>query len=235
MKDHRIPNEMRLFGRAIVVELIERLTLAKEKRADTTSPDILLEVRHITKSFEGKTVVQDVSLQVGRSSRVLFLGDNGSGKSTLFGMLSGYLSADEGDVLQKKDLHFAYVAQEDAAMPFTVTEMADALIRQKAMDKETFFAHARGFGLEEETFNQSIADLSEGQRKKLFLCFALARPTELLILDEPTNHLDVDGVSYLCSLLRPYQGALLTASHSPPTKTCRSRDRTALLYWRKNR
>lgn len=194
-------------------EASERLIFAEKERSYTDAPDIIAQMQHVSKSFDGKAVLKDVSLQIKRSSHFLFLGDNGSGKSTLFNILGYYYSADKGIVLQKKGLRLTYVAQEDAALPFTVTEMADALIRQGIINKEAFLSNVAGFGLEKEALGQPIASLSEGQRKKVFLCFALAKDTELLILDEPTNHLDLAGVDYLLSVLRRYDGALLLSGH----------------------
>lgn len=199
-------------------EASERLMPTQKGRSYTNSPDIILEARHIQKIYDGKTVINDVSLQVNRSSRFLFVGDNGSGKSTLFNILSSCSFADEGTVLQKRDLSLSYVAQEDAAPPFTVTEIADAVIKQERISKEEFLQNVNGFGLEKGILDRSIANLSEGERKKVFLCFALAKHTELLILDEPTNHLDVDGVDYLLSFLRQYHGALLISSHDSRIK-----------------
>ena len=199
-------------------EAFERLMPTKKERIHTNSQDILLEARHILKTFDGKTVINDVSLQVTPSSRFLFVGDNGSGKSTLFNILCSYSFADKGTVLQKKGLSLSYVAQEDASLPFIVTEIADALIKQEIICKEIFLKNVNGFGLGKEILGQSIADLSEGERKKVFLCFALAKHAELLFLDEPTNHLDGDGVDYLLSFLRQCHGALLISSHDSRIK-----------------
>ena len=92
-------------------------------------------------------------------------------------------------------------------------EVADALIKQTTMQREAFLMNIAGFGLEKDILDQPIANLSEGERKKVFLSFALAEDTDLMILDEPTNHLDLDGADYLLRFLRQYRGALLVSSH----------------------
>lgn len=194
-------------------EAFERLIFTEKEPTHTNAPDALIEARHIRKNFGDKIVLNDVSLQVSQFSRFLFVGDNGSGKSTLFNILSSYSSADDGTVSQKKDLRLPYVAQEDAELPFGVMEVADALIKQTTMQREAFLMNIAGFGLEKDILDQPIANLSEGERKKVFLSFALAEDTDLMILDEPTNHLDLDGADYLLRFLRQYRGALLVSSH----------------------
>ena len=112
----------------------------------------------------------------------------------------------------------SYVSQEEATLPCTVMEVSKALIRQGTIGESGFLEHLNGFGLGTEILEHAFTELSEGQKKKVFLSFALARDAELLILDEPTNHLDLDSIDYLLKLLIGFQGALMVSSHDSRIK-----------------
>ena len=199
-------------------EAYERLIIEEKEHSFTDNENTLLEARHIVKTFEEKKVLEDVSLSVDKSTRSLFMGDNGSGKTTLFSILSSFSFADEGVVLRKRDLRMSYVSQEEATLPCTVMEVSKALIRQGTIGESGFLEHLNGFGLGTEILEHAFTELSEGQKKKVFLSFALARDAELLILDEPTNHLDLDSIDYLLKLLIGFQGALMVSSHDSRIK-----------------
>ena len=199
-------------------EAYERLIIEEIEQSFINDDNTLLDVQHIVKTFEEKRVLEDVSLSVTKSMHSLFLGDNGSGKTTLFEILSSFTPADEGVILRKKDLRMSYVAQEEAKLPCTIREVATALIQQGTISERIFREHLKGFGLEAEIMEHLFTELSEGQKKKVFLSFALARDIELLVLDEPTNHLDHDSIDYLIGLLSDFRGALLVISHDSRIK-----------------
>ena len=166
------------------------------------SPDIVIDVRGLTKSFGGRTVVRDLSMQVRRGRIFGFIGPNGSGKTTTIRMLCGLLTPDAGsgtclgyDIrteAAKIKLHVGYMTQrfslyEDLSVRENLEFVARiyGLPRPAAAAKE-MIARLGLQGREE----QAAGQLSGGWKQRLALgACALPNP-QLVLLDEPTAGVD---------------------------------------------
>lgn len=194
-----------------------RMALEKLREALRPSPlpgqPGILRAEGITKSFEGKQVLNPVSLSILPRERVLLQGANGSGKTTLLRILLGELTPDQGCL--HLGARMSAVLQVDPAPPEAASSFLEALSRQPDWHSDQFHTHLRGFQFPGELLDQPTRELSGGQRKKLFLAIALARDADLLVLDEPTNHLDSESRAYLRSVLVDYPTALLICTHDP--------------------
>ena len=159
-----------------------------------------LEVNHISKSFDGKPVLQDVSITLNRGELVCLLGVSGGGKTTLFHIISGLLQPDGGAiVLDGKDIthqpgHISYMLQKDLLLPYRTIEdnVALPLLLQGKKKKEArsqvspLFAQ---FGLE-GTQKKYPAQLSGGMRQRAALLRTYLFSQEVALLDEPFSALD---------------------------------------------
>lgn len=177
---------------------------------------ILVSCQSITKSYHHRPLFTDISFGVEDSDRIGLIGPNGAGKSTLLKILHGIVEPDTGQVVSKKQLRTAFVAQEesfpaDASIEDIVTAAAESAPfehyeRAAAIDStlaDMGFRHRQA----------KAGALSGGWRKRLALACALVQRPELLLMDEPTNHLDLEGVLWLEEFLQSTRCPYLLISH----------------------
>lgn len=175
---------------------------------------ILLNAEGISKSYSEKILLDGVSLGINEGDKIGLIGVNGTGKSTLLKILAGVDEAEAGSVITGKGVRIGYLPQNpDFDGSYTVLQQAMAGVspaEQEAKEYEVKNILTR-LGLTD--FNQSIAVLSGGQKKRVAMAAALAAESELLILDEPTNHIDSSMVDWLESYLAAYKGAIFMITH----------------------
>ena len=168
----------------------------------TISPSDMkkLEVKHVSKSFDGKPVLQDISIELGQGELVCLLGVSGGGKTTLFNVISGLLQPDQGTVLLNgKDItnqpgHISYMLQKDLLLPYrTIEDNVGLPLLLKGMKKKEarllvspMFAQ---FGLE-GTQKQFPVQLSGGMRQRAALLRTYLFSQDVALLDEPFSALD---------------------------------------------
>lgn len=161
---------------------------------------VKLEVRKVSKSFEGKKVLHDISLELRRGELVSLLGVSGGGKTTLFNIISGLLKPDEGAVfLDGEDItgrpgRISYMLQKDLMLPYRTIEdnVALPLLLKGVKKKEARLQVSSmfpQFGLD-GTEKQYPAQLSGGMRQRAALLRTYMFSRELALLDEPFSALD---------------------------------------------
>ncbi len=177
----------------------------------------LLSARDLTKTYATHTLFTGVSLSVADGDRLGVIGPNGSGKSTLLKILDEKVDPDEGEITRRKQLHTAYVDQEDAFEPGDTP--LKAVLRELGGDKpgQELDAETRAsISLSKLGFtdlDQPVDTLSGGWRKRLSIACALAHEPDILMLDEPTNHLDLEGVLWLEQFVRQAPMAVAFITH----------------------
>jgi len=159
-----------------------------------------LEVRGVSKSFDGKLVLEDISITLREGELVCLLGVSGGGKTTLFNVISGLVEPDGGSVylngadvtgkpgrisyMLQKDLLLPYrTIQDNVALPLMLRGMKKSFARQKAS------ALFEEFGLE-GTQKQYPAQLSGGMRQRAALLRTYLFSRDVALLDEPFSALD---------------------------------------------
>lgn len=185
-------------------------TLQQDRAIGGTS---VLQADSISKAFEGKQILSNLTITVHSGERVLLQGGNGSGKSTLIRILLGELTPDTGIVQLGGKL--AVALQEVPFLSVSASTFIKDLEQKSDWHSDQFREHLISFHLSEDLLKKPIQELSSGQQRKLFLAIALAWEADLLILDEPTNHLDADGLMYLQSILSQRKCAMLICTHDP--------------------
>lgn len=159
-----------------------------------------LEIRSVSKSFEGKLVLEDVSIILNRGELVCLLGVSGGGKTTLFNIISGLMKPDRGQVLLDgeditgKPGKISYMLQKDLLLPYRTIEDNVALpLLLKGEDKKTARTRAGelfgDFGLE-GTQKKYPAQLSGGMRQRAALLRTYLFSQDVALLDEPFSALD---------------------------------------------
>ena len=211
----------RLF--AMRAEKSERMRLARGDLnlvATTAVPagKRVIEAKGLSKAFGDRTLLSGFSTRILRGDRVAIVGRNGAGKSTLVKILLGELQPDAGSVQLGSNLELAYVdqARADLTDDMTLTQALAPMGGDQVMVQgrpRHVAAYARDFLFRDSQLRQPVSSLSGGERNRLLLARALARPSNLLVLDEPTNDLDMDTLDLLEDLLADYEGTLLLVSH----------------------
>ena len=167
---------------------------------DLQNEEIMLETEEVHKSYGGKPLLQDISIQVHKGELVSLLGQSGSGKTTLFNIISGLIRPESGRILlQGTDVtgesgHIAYMLQKDLLLPFKTIQdnVALPLVIRGQDGKEAraiVSEHFAFFGLE-GTQTKYPRQLSGGMRQRAALLRTYMFSKDLALLDEPFSALD---------------------------------------------
>lgn len=172
-----------------------------------------LEVRELSKSFEGQPVFQNLSFKLRTGDRVALIGPNGVGKSTLFRVLTHQLNPDHGSVRFGTNIDIGYYDQHQQNLNPQNT-ILDEVWNAFPKLEQTRIRSALGLFLftGDEVF-EKIEKLSGGERGRVALTKLMLKQDNLLLLDEPTNHLDMDSREVLEDALRDFPGTILAISH----------------------
>ena len=175
----------------------------------------ILNLEHVSKSFENRTLLADVTLGINDTDKIGVIGVNGTGKSTLLSITAAALEPDEGQVVRGRDIRISYLPQNpEFDSSRSVLENVSRIINGKDVFWDTT-GEARAmllrFGIEDPDVSPEI--LSGGQKKRAALAAAILTPCDLLILDEPTNHLDNQMIEWLEDYLIRFRGAILMVTH----------------------
>jgi len=184
----------------------------------STSGKLIAETSGISKGYDGRDVIADLNLRIMRGDRLGIVGPNGAGKTTLLKLLTGELAPDRGTIRHGANLEIVALDQRrDELNPnWTVTDALtggrgdQVVINGKARHVASYM---KDFLFLPEQRLSPIRVLSGGERARLMLARALAKPSNVLILDEPTNDLDLETLDLLQELLSDYAGTLLLVSH----------------------
>ena len=166
----------------------------------------LVNLESVSKAFDIKELLNNVSIGVSQGDRIGIVGRNGAGKSTLMKIIAGVESPDAGRVTKSGGTNIGILSQIDNA-PKGAT-VRDVVLGEKATHEWARDAGVRAIftglfgGYHEELFTRGFASLSGGERRRVGLAKLLIEDLDLILLDEPTNHLDVEGVAWLAAHLK---------------------------------
>ena len=179
----------------------------------------ILEVRSLTKSYGDIKIIQDFEYTFKKGERIGIIGKNGSGKSSFLNLLNGVEQPDSGTVTVGDTVVFGYykqdglpVLRDDQKVIEVVKEIAEVIETSKgnSMTASQFLNY---FMFPPEMQYTPVANLSGGERRRLYLLTVLIKNPNFLILDEPTNDLDLITLYKLEEFLMNYKGCLLLVSH----------------------
>ena len=183
-----------------------------------TSGKLVIEAKHIGKSYGDRAIVDDFSIRVARGDRIGIVGPNGAGKTTLISMLTGADSPDTGTIRLGANIEMVTLDQHRESLDPKST-LSDALtggrgdsIMVNGKPKHVI-SYMKDFLFTQEQARTPLEVLSGGERGRLMLARALAKPSNVLVLDEPTNDLDLETLDVLEEMLGDYQGTVILVSH----------------------
>ena len=175
----------------------------------------MLTVEHLSKTVDGRKVLNDVSFTIRPNEKVAFVGTDAVAKTTFFKIIMGELEPDEGSFKWGVTTSQAYFPADNSAFFDGVEDSLIDWVR-KYSDLQ-FESDVRGwlgrlmFSGEEATKKAKV--LSGGERVRCMLCKMMLSGANVLILDEPTNHLDLESITSLNNALIKFKGSLLFTSH----------------------
>ena len=204
-------------------ELVNRDVITPDEKIDisvgsTRLGNKIIEIHHISKSFEDKTVINDLDYTLARNDRIGIIGKNGQGKSTLIKILNNQIKPDSGEISIGETVKIGCFTQDDAHMDLNmraidyVKEASDYIetsdgskISASQMCERFLFNSTMQYTL--------IGRLSGGERRRLHLLRTLMTAPNVLLLDEPTNDLDIETLNILEDYIDEFKGVVISVSH----------------------
>lgn len=176
-------------------------------------------IKDLTKSYDGKIVVDGVNFKIPKGKVLSLIGPNGAGKSTVMGMISRLVASDSGAVdFEGRELHrwkgrelarrLAILTQSNhVQMKLTVRELVNFgrfpySGSYLTAEDEEMVSKAISYMELTEIQDQFIDELSGGQRQRAYIAMVIAQDTEYVLLDEPTNNLDIYHATNMMKIVR---------------------------------
>ena len=179
--------------------------------------DQVIEAENLSKGFENKLLISDLSFNLPRGGIVGVIGGNGAGKSTLFKMLTGAEKPDSGQIIIGSTVELAYVDQSRDSLNGEKTvweEISDGAesisVGQFTMPSRAYVSRFNFRGSDQQ---KQVKDLSGGERNRVHLAKLIRSGGNVLLLDEPTNDLDVGTLRALEEALLEFPGCAVVISH----------------------
>ena len=179
--------------------------------------DKVLNVRSVSKGYDGLTLLNDCTFKLPRGGIVGVIGPNGTGETTLFRMIIGQERPDSGSIELGESVELSYVDQhrdelDDSRTIFEeITDGKDRIeLGAGSMNSRAYVARFNFRGARQQ---KRCGELSGGERNRVHLAKLLRRGGNLLLLDEPTNDLDVATMRTLEQALIDFPGCAMVISH----------------------
>ncbi|NNE26644.1 MAG: energy-dependent translational throttle protein EttA [Saprospiraceae bacterium] len=195
----------------------------KEKQLELYIPpgerlgDKVIDVQNLTKGFEGRVLIEELSFSIPKNAIVGIIGANGVGKSTLFRMIMGEEKPDDGTIDIGQTVHLSYVDQshKDLIPGKTVYDIVSGgndniMIGSKEINARAYLSKFNFTGSDQQ---KKLEVLSGGERNRVHLAITLRQGGNVLLLDEPTNDIDVNTLRALEEALDNFAGCVLVISH----------------------
>lgn len=177
----------------------------------------VIEFKNVSKAFEDKFLIDDLSFKVPQGAIVGIIGPNGAGKSTLFNMVDGNEQPDSGSVSIGETVELAYVKQSREDLNNDKQLWQDIGDGDEVLKIGNYTIPARAwlsrFNFKGADQQKIVKNLSGGERNRLQLAKVLKSGGNVLLLDEPTNDLDVETLRALEEAVLNFAGSVMVISH----------------------
>jgi ATP-binding cassette ChvD family protein len=179
--------------------------------------DKVLEVRGVSKSFGGRTLIEDLSFELPPGAILGIVGPNGMGKTTLLRMVLGQERPDAGSITIGSTVLMRYLDQsrailDDSKSVYDNICEGNPQVRygNAVIDGRAYVAR---FNFRGEDQQKLLGECSGGMRNRVLLARMLREPANLIIMDEPTNDLDLETLRVLEEAIMEYPGSAIVVSH----------------------
>ena len=187
----------------------------------------MIEIKNLTKSFDGKKVLEEINLTIPKGSIFGLIGINGAGKSTLMRIMTTVYKPDSGEILfegislfESKEIKKKVFFLPDEPY-YSLNASVKSLLKlyqsfYKDFDKDKFYYYMEKFDLDP---NKKIINYSKGMKRRFFICIALACKVEYIILDEAFDGLDplarIEFKNMITDIYEEYEDmTIILSSHS---------------------
>lgn len=178
-----------------------------------------MQVKELTKRYDGKTVVNQVSFAIPKGKVISLIGPNGAGKSTVMGIISRLIARDGGTVdFEGSDIG-KWKSRELSKRLAILTQTNNIQMKLTVRELVTFgrfpYSGGRTTAEDQEIIDRAISymelgafedqfidELSGGQRQRAYIAMVIAQDTEYVLLDEPTNNLDIYHATNMMKIVR---------------------------------
>ncbi len=208
---------------------LERLEALKKGKAPAQDQTVILdsvhtrmgrktiELQHVSKSYNGRRIIDDFNYIFLKNQKVGIIGPNGCGKSTLLKIAGGLLPPDSGNVELGETIRIGYFAQEEQQMDDSqrvidyVKDIADYVMTSEGRISASQMLER--FLFTPDMQYAPIGKLSGGEKRRLYLLGVLCQEINVLLLDEPGNNLDIPTLTILEDYLNSFAGIVAVVSH----------------------
>ncbi|UTW44807.1 energy-dependent translational throttle protein EttA [bacterium SCSIO 12696] len=179
--------------------------------------DKVIEFDNVTKSYDGRTLMENLSFSIPKGAIVGIIGANGMGKSTLFRMITGQEQPDSGTINIGETVQVGFVDQSRANLDDSKSVWEEVSGGHDVLRIGNYEVSSRAyvgrFNFKGSDQQKRVGDLSGGERGRLHLANTLKQGANMLLLDEPSNDLDVETLRALEEALQTFPGCAMVISH----------------------
>ncbi len=192
---------------------LERPDIRINFTVDKTPGKVLVELKHVSKSFGNIHIVEDTGAEINRGDKIALIGANGKGKSTLLRIIAGTENF-QGERKWGHNVDESFYAQHQLEALHLNDTILDELKSAGSQMNEQELRNLLGcFLFGGDDVEKKIKVLSGGEKARVALAKTIVSKANFLILDEPTNHLDIHSVELLIEALNRYKGSIILVSH----------------------
>lgn len=223
---HMSPKARQAKGKARVTAYENLFNLEYEKQREDLEiyippgprlGDIVIHFKNVSKGYEEKLLIDDLTLSIPPGSIVGIIGPNGAGKSTLLKMISGVLQPDSGTLMIGQTVKLAYVDQSRESLNGENTVWQEISDGQEILNlgnrKINSRAYVASFNFQGTDQQKKVSTLSGGERNRVQTAKMLTEGANVILLDEPTNDLDVNTLRSLEEAIDNFAGCAVIVSH----------------------
>ena len=206
-------------------KMIDRIELVEIKDSNIFTPHFhfvpnkpsgkyVIKIENISKKFDTRVLLKDVSFNIDRGDKCAIIGPNGIGKSTLLKILMSEVPADDGAVEWSETVQIGYFAQDYHSQlddSLTIWEWIQNHIVGSEQEIRKVLGQVLFRG---DDIHKKIGMLSGGESARLVMAKLILEKHNVLIFDEPTNHLDLESIDSLIEAIKKFPGAVLFVSHN---------------------
>ena len=179
--------------------------------------DLVIEFKHVSKSFGDRVLIDDLSFKVPPGAIVGIIGPNGAGKSTFFKMITGVEKPDSGEIVIGQTVKMAFVDQSRDALDGSKNVWQEISGGRDIITIGKYETQSRAyigrFNFKGADQQKIVGQLSGGERGRLHLAKTLLAGGNVLLLDEPSNDLDIETLRALEEALLEFPGCAMVISH----------------------